>query len=112
MSDIVDRLVAEGMREREAHPERGDRPGPDEEGSVRCEHGHGGPLMAIDPAVKFDGPKGEFHPYCISCINLYVIKLAKLKPMKFYIKKRSAAQQLIVPHGSVFPKDLPKGLIQ
>jgi len=107
--DIVDKLVAEGLREREAHPELGERPGQDEEGYVRCEHGHMGPLMAIDPSVDFDGPKGEFNPYCVSCINLWVIKQAGLQPMRFYIRKHGThrvSPRLIVPGTPEMPRDL------
>jgi len=96
----ADNIVEETATEREAFPQGGDHPGPGEEGYVRCEDGHLGPIMTIDEGVPFDGPKGQFNPYCVSCINLWVIKQAGLKPMRFFIRKRSyqaVPPKLIVP---------------
>jgi len=104
--------------EREAHPQLGDRPGPDEVGYIRCEHGHIpiGPSSSftIDEAVDVDLPKGEFNPYCVSCIMLWAIKKARLKPMRFYIAKKPAGvsqqPQIVVPESGLFvPKDATEG---
>lgn len=85
--------------EREAFPDQGDRPGQDEEGFVRCDRGHLGPVMEVDGAL-----------YCVACINLWVIKQAGLKPMRFFIRKRTyqaAPPKLIVP-GRELPNEFER----
>jgi len=96
----------EGIRE--ARPETGEMPDPSkgEVGFAKCEHGHIGQTFTVGDDVKLNIPKGQFNPYCVGCIMLYVIKTAKLKPMKFYIASREAVErtkqeankpQIIVP---------------
>lgn len=52
-----------------------------------CEYGHIGQSFVIGEETNVDVPKGEWHPYCVGCIMLDVVKRAKLKPMRFYIAK-------------------------
>ena len=80
---------------REAHPEQGERPDPTkgEVGFAKCQHGHVGQTFTVGDEVDLDIPKGQFNPYCVGCIMLWVIKRAKLKPMRFYISTREAVER-------------------
>jgi len=95
---------------REVHPQLGDQPGPDEFGFVLCEHGHTGQTFIVDDAIDVAIPKGQWNPYCVGCIMLDVVKRAKLRPMKFYVAKKTALAQpasadLIVPgSGLILPQ--------
>lgn len=95
----VDNVVTVKHTEREFRPDRGEVPGPDEMGFVRCKNGHLGPFMTIEEDVEFEGPKGPYSPYCLSCVNLYVIRMAGLTPAKFYARKQiiRPASNLILP---------------
>lgn len=103
--------------EREAHPQLGEQPGPDEIGYVKCEHGHSGQAFTVGEDVDLDMPKGEFNPYCVGCIMLWVVRKARLKPMKFYIGKRPQGMappqgqqpQIVVPEPGLF---LPNSAVE
>lgn len=96
---------------REAHPTLGERPGEGEIGFVRCEHGHSGQTFVVDEEVDADIPKGQFNPYCVGCIMLWVVQKAKLKPMKFYIAKKppQGGPQIVVPQqGLILPENVAR----
>lgn len=114
--------LPEGVRK--ARPEEGETPDPrkGEVGYAQCEHGHIGQTFTVGDDVDLDIPKGQFNPYCVGCIMLWVIQKAKLRPMSFYIATRDAVDQqrqeaskpqIIVPKsGLVIPEGVmppPRG---